>query len=227
MINTIKNYTQQKFNIGLIKGFVNILPTDSLTDGDLYILNTDKTINVWYKNVWDKKSAQIGMFGIFITDGKFYRYFNNVWSVISDLDYINTELAKKVDVEIGKSLVSDTEIARLANVNNYDDTNVQTHIANTDIHVTTTDKTNWNSKANGIHKHTVSDITDFPNVPVITNDLTNELKSKYDTAYLNNHTHNNKTILDNLNQDVINNSHIHTNKSQLDKINEDSNGNLT
>jgi len=41
-----------------------------------------------------------------------------------------------------------------------------------------------------------NDLTDTPTIPIVTNDLTNELKSHYDTAYANNHTHNNKSVLD-------------------------------
>jgi hypothetical protein len=47
---------------------------------------------------------------------------------IDALDLTN-ELAKKVDKEDGKSLVADTEIARLAGVTNYDDTQVKADIA--------------------------------------------------------------------------------------------------
>jgi hypothetical protein len=50
-------------------------------------------------------------------------------------------LGGKVDKVIGKSLIDDTEIARLLTLVNYDDTAVLTHIANADIHITTTEKT--------------------------------------------------------------------------------------
>ena len=42
---------------------------------------------------------------------------------------VEAELAKKVDKEEGKSLISDAEIARLANVDNYDDTVIKADIA--------------------------------------------------------------------------------------------------
>lgn len=41
-----------------------------------------------------------------------------------------------------------------------------------------------------------SDLTGTPTIPVVTNDLTDELKQHYDTAYNNSHTHSNKSILD-------------------------------
>lgn len=40
------------------------------------------------------------------------------------------------------------------------------------------------------------------------------------------HTHDNKSVLDNLTQDVIDNSHLHTNKTILDKLNTDPKDNL-
>lgn len=44
-------------------------------------------------------------------------------------EYTDEELAKKVDKVEGKSLIADSEIARLANVTNYDDTQVKADIA--------------------------------------------------------------------------------------------------
>lgn len=58
-----------------------------------------------------------------------------------------------------------------------------------------------------------------------TNDFTDEYKNNIDTLITNNHTHNNKSILDTINQTLINNwngaytnSHTHSNKSVLDSI---------
>ena len=47
----------------------------------------------------------------------------------STTEQMNAELDKKVDKVEGKSLISDAEIARLANVNNYDDTAIKADIA--------------------------------------------------------------------------------------------------
>lgn len=47
----------------------------------------------------------------------------------TDIVNIQTTLSSKVDKEEGKSLVSDSEIARLANVENYDDTQIKNDIA--------------------------------------------------------------------------------------------------
>lgn len=46
-----------------------------------------------------------------------------------DIASANTEIAKKVDKVTGKSLISDSEITRLAGVDNYDDSAVNTQIA--------------------------------------------------------------------------------------------------
>ena len=42
-----------------------------------------------------------------------------------------------------------------------------------------------------------NDLSDQPNIPTVTNDLTDTLKSHYDSAYTASHTHSNKSILDN------------------------------
>ena len=65
---------------------------------------------------------------------------------------MNTELAKKVDKVDGKSLIDDAEIARLAQVDNYDDTEVRGLIA---------------GKANANHVHSYNDLTDKPVIPSI------------------------------------------------------------
>ena len=65
---------------------------------------------------------------------------------------MNTELAKKVDKVDGKSLIDDTEIARLADVKNYDDTEVRGLI---------------NGKADANHVHSYNDLTDKPEIPSI------------------------------------------------------------
>ena len=65
---------------------------------------------------------------------------------------MNAELAKKVDKVEGKSLIDDAEIARLAQVDNYDDTEVRGLI---------------NGKANANHVHSYNDLTDKPVIPSI------------------------------------------------------------
>ena len=65
---------------------------------------------------------------------------------------MNAELAKKVDKVEGKSLIDDAEIARLAQVDNYDDTEVKGLIA---------------GKADAGHVHSYNDLTDKPVIPSI------------------------------------------------------------
>ena len=72
---------------------------------------------------------------------------------------VNASLNNKVDKVVGKSLVDDAEIARLSTINNYDDTDIKNtinnkanttdltaHTSDTDIHVTSNEKTKWDSK---------------------------------------------------------------------------------
>ena len=65
---------------------------------------------------------------------------------------VNTALAGKVDKVSGKSLIDDAEIARLANVDNYDDAEVRGLI---------------NGKADANHVHSYNDLTDKPVIPSI------------------------------------------------------------
>ena len=74
---------------------------------------------------------------------------------------VNSALNTKVDKVTGKSLVSDTEIERLKNVDNYDDTAIMesinskanttdltTHTSDTNIHITTAERNKWNAVDN-------------------------------------------------------------------------------
>lgn len=65
---------------------------------------------------------------------------------------VNAALDKKVDKVDGKSLIDDAEIARLAKVDNYDDTEVRGLIA---------------GKADAGHVHSYNDLTDKPVIPSI------------------------------------------------------------
>ena len=91
---------------------------------------------------------------------------------------VNSSLYTKVDKVTGKSLVDDTEIARLATINNYDDStikqsinakasisDVNTHTSDTVKHITSAERTLWNTVSN-----------------------------KADASQI--HTHSNKTVLD-------------------------------
>lgn len=83
--------------------------------------------------------------------------------VDNSLANIQTALSGKVDKEEGKSLISDSEITRLANVKNYDDTKVKSDISsmNTAINTNKTSianiQTALNSKANSADVYTKSE----------------------------------------------------------------------
>ena len=73
-------------------------------------------------------------------------------SAYAKVEDVNAELAKKVDKVDGKSLIDDAEIARLAQVDNYDDAEVRGLIA---------------GKADAAHVHSYNDLTDKPVIPSI------------------------------------------------------------
>lgn len=56
----------------------------------------------------------------------------------------------------------------------------------------------WNSKFSGNY----NDLTGLPNIPTVTNDLTDELKEEYDDAVLKKHTHLNPSVLDKFSEDA-------------------------
>ena len=76
---------------------------------------------------------------------------------------VNSALNTKVDKVTGKSLVSDTEIERLKNVDNYDDSNIKTSITNINSKLDT--KANKSELFSGSY----NDLTDKPTIPDISN----------------------------------------------------------
>ena len=99
------------------------------------------------------------------------------------IEEINSTLDTKVDKEEGKSLISDTEIERLSNVDNYDDTEVRELIDG--LEETKADKSYVEEKIGDI------DFSDY----VTNEELADELQTL--------HTHDNKEILDNITQEDI------------------------
>lgn len=116
---------------------------------------------------------------------------------------ITEKIGTKVDKVEGKSLISDTEIARLASVKNYDDTEIRGELAKkalkTELHEhsnkTVLDGINaakvqaWDGKAEAQHTHDIDDVTGLQDaldskVNVVsgkglsTNDFTNEQKAQ-------------------------------------------------
>ena len=126
-------------------------------------------------------------------------------------NYVDTQLNKKVDKKNGYSLISNTEIQRLANVDNYDDTEIRSTLnskANkTDLHshsnktvldgITATKVQEWNNKSNFSGKY--EDLENPPTIPTVDSALsttsTNAIQNKVVTNALNgkantSHTHN-------------------------------------
>ena len=131
---------------------------------------------------------------------------------------VNSSLYTKVDKVTGKSLVDDTEIARLATINNYDDStikqsinakasisDVNTHTSDTVKHITSAERTLWNTvsnKSDKTHTHTKSQITDMPTkLSQFSNDSGFITSADVDTS--KNHIHNNKAVLDGITSDLI------------------------
>ena len=99
---------------------------------------------------------------------------------------VSTQIGKKVDKVEGKSLVDDDEIERLANVNNYDDTEVRGLInakANPSDIPTKVSQLENDSGYLTEHQDISGKVDKVDGKGLSTNDLTNELKTNYDSAY--------------------------------------------
>ena len=120
-----------------------------------------------------------------------------------DLKADKSELNTKVDKVEGKSLISNTEIERLKNVTNYNDTDVKTdianiktslgnkleskdlnninaHVSNTSIHITADERIKWDAKIDD------SDLVEYEK----TRDVNAKLNNKANKTDLNTHTGN-------------------------------------
>ena len=67
--------------------------------------------------------------------------------------------------------------------------------------ITAESVTKWNNGFSGKY----NDLTGAPDIPIVTNDLTNELKSSYDQAVEKSHTHINKVVLDKFTESPLGN----------------------
>jgi hypothetical protein len=92
------------------------------------------------------------------------------------------------------------------------------HTGNTDIHVTTAQKTQWNTAYSQSHTHSNKSVLDG---------ISSGLVSQWNTAYSQSHTHSNKSVLDGISSTLVSQwdtaysqSHTHSNKSYLDVINQ-------
>ena len=151
-----------------------------------------------------------------------------------------TQLNTKVDKVEGHSLVADTEIARLSNVNNYDDTEIRstlnTKANKSDLHshtnksvldgITANKVSEWNNKSTFSGNY--DDLDNRPTIPVVDSSLSttsaNAIQNKAVTNALNNkanssHTHSiaNITNLQNTLDNKANANHTHSYKDLTDK----------
>ena len=75
-------------------------------------------------------------------------------------------------------------------------TDFSNHTGDTTKHITSTERTNWNTAYQSYHTHSNKSVLDG---------ITTTLISNWNTAYTNNHTHNNKTVLDSITSTKISN----------------------
>lgn len=75
-------------------------------------------------------------------------------------------------------------------------TDFNTHTGDTTKHITSTERTNWNTASTNSHTHSNKTVLDG---------ITTTLISNWNTAYTNNHTHSNKTVLDGITSTKVSN----------------------
>jgi len=184
---------------------------------------------------WDEKSEFSGSYNdLEDLPVLFSGSFNDLSDVPEEIvmvDEMNTALdvkADKADLDLkvdkveGKSLVADTEIARLANVDNYDDTDVKERLetleADTHEHankqvldgIDAAKVAAWDSKSE--FSGSYNELTEKPDLTVYEtkeevskkanqSDVDAALELKADKTDL--HTHANKEVLDNINADRV------------------------
>ena len=92
------------------------------------------------------------------------------------------------------------------------------HTGNTTVHITASERTNWNDANSKKHTHTNKTVLDG---------ISSTNVSNWNTAYSNAHSHSNKTTLDGISSTNVsnwntayNNAHSHSNKTYLDNINQ-------
>lgn len=89
-----------------------------------------------------------------------------------------------------------TEI-NLSNVYTKTEIDAKGFIDNSALTTALADYTTTASLATVATSGSYNDLSNKPTIPIVTNDLTDELKADYDEAVTNSHTHLNKTVLDN------------------------------
>ena len=157
---------------------------------------------------------------------------------------VNSALSNKVDKVDGKSLVSDTEIERLKNVDNYDDTaiiesinskanttDLTTHTSDTNIHITTSERNKLNEVDNKIEALKTSQSIEYGGTDVICN---NTLVSRTSDMFIKGKTYlnlgtgglesageneNKISILSNNKKNLVNPNKLFLNNSSIIKEN--------
>ena len=236
-LDNAKSFAQELFNrltsFEIIK--CTQLPTEDIKTMTIYFLQIDPEQDDLYEEYMyiDGKWEKIGNTRIDLSD------YVTKTMLQSAVDTINNTITTK-ETAINKSISDleakhDQDVQDLQkDISDLSDTVTQ---LDTDINKTITDKTkelqdNINTLENK-HDQDVQDINNaIDQLGQDINDEINQLEQNVNdeldqlgqdiddinTNISNIHTHSNKSVLDNLTQQVIDNSHTHTNKSVLDNV---------
>jgi hypothetical protein len=120
--NFAYNSTTKNLELTLDDGTVTSIPMTAFIDDYAGVDGTQFTVSIDVNN----------NISVTMKDGTVT--YNQLAQALKDT------IDNKVDKATGKSLIADTEITRLALVDNYNDETVNSHIANADIHITALEK---------------------------------------------------------------------------------------
>ena len=145
-------------------------------------------------------TPESGKIYVDLSTDKTYRWGGSTYVVISETLAVGTTEGTAYDGAQGKR-VSDT---------------LADHVADSSIHITSTERTQWDDAAAKKHEHTNKSVIDG----ISSGDITN-----WNNASTNTHVHDNKSVLDAITQngkdswdDAASKKHEHSNKTVIDSI---------
>lgn len=142
-----------------------------------------------------------------VDDGSDESYNNWTIKIENDVEAIQNKIVK-IEKEV-KSIHVPTKLSEMV-----DDAE---HRTVSDSQIQAWDEVHKNSQADWNEENTNSSayIKNKPQIPTVTNDLTDELKSNYDEAVTNSHVHNNKSVIDDITAEKVSSWDNKVNDSDL------------
>jgi hypothetical protein len=198
------------------------LPTEDIKTMTIYFLQIDPEQDDLYEEYMyiDGQWEKIGNTRIDLSD-----YVTKAM-LQSAVDTINNTINTK-ETAINKS-IADLETKHDKDIQDLhkDVSDLSDTVAQLDTDINQTIDTKTNALQDNIDDLETQHDQDIQNITDTLNQMEQDIDD-INTEVSNVHTHDNKSILDNLTQNVIDDSHNHTNKTVLDKLSNDTDDHLT